>query len=359
MSTELVTLQNELMIERQRNEIMQLKFNLQKLQAEKTSRLEDSLFSPALFPHYQKVAETLAKSNVIPFAYKAKPEDIFVAMAMGYQLGFPVEQSLQDIAVINGRPCLWGDGLMALVLNHPECERIDEKPLIKDGQVVGYTCTVLRKGHEPHQKSFTMQDAQQAGLWGKKSSNGTPSPWCLYPERMMQMRARSLALRDKFADALRGLRIAEVEQDDDSIIDGEVIDQPTNDSTMTSQTDRVKARLKQARKGNEKTVNEPIESNDVDSSALDDSKNTEETSEGADNKPLGETGTTKNPVHYTGKDDEPISDEQLDEISTILQDKKFTEERKQKALKYFNVNELEELSDAQARLFLLQLGKLK
>ncbi len=358
MSNELVALKNELMIERQRNEIMELKFNLQKLQAEKTSRLEDSLFSPALFPHYQKVAETLAKSNVIPFAYKSKPEDIFVAMAMGYQLGFPVEQSLQDIAVINGRPCLWGDGLMALVLNHPDCERINETPIIRDGHVVGYTCTVFRKGHEPHQKSFTMEDAQQAGLWGKKSHNGMPSPWCLYPERMMQMRARSLALRDKFADALRGLRIAEVEQDD-SVIDGEVIDQPINDSPITSQTERVKARLKQARKGNEKTVNEPIESDNGANSSVDDSENTQETSEDKDNKPMDEAGTSKNSIHNTGKDDEPISDEQLDEISTILKDKKFTEERKQKALKYFNVKELEELSDAQARLFLLQLGKLK
>ena len=87
---------------------MDLKFQLEKIQAKKASRLEDSLFSPMLFPHYQKVAETLSKSGVIPNAYRGKPEDVFVAIAMGYQLGFPVEQSLQDIAVINGRPCLWG-----------------------------------------------------------------------------------------------------------------------------------------------------------------------------------------------------------------------------------------------------------
>jgi len=138
MSNELAVLQNELTVARQQNEIMQLRFELQKAQAQKTSRLEDSLFAPALYPHYQKVAETLAKSSVIPTIYRNKPEDIFVAMAMGYQLGFPVEQSLQDIAVINGRPCLWGDGLLSLALNDPECQSIKEDPLRNPkGEVIG------------------------------------------------------------------------------------------------------------------------------------------------------------------------------------------------------------------------------
>src|ERR1700685_1745808 len=108
MSTELVELKQELMIARQHSEILELKYKLQKTQAEKSSRLEDSLLAPNLYEHYQKVALMLSKSGIIPNAYKGKPEDVFVAMAMGYQLGFPIEQSLQDIAVINGRPCLWG-----------------------------------------------------------------------------------------------------------------------------------------------------------------------------------------------------------------------------------------------------------
>jgi hypothetical protein len=37
--------------------------------------------------------------------------------------------------------------------------------------------------------------------------------------------------------------------------------------------------------------------------------------------------------------------------------KEFGEERKSKALSYYKVSSLEELTDAQARLFLLQLGK--
>jgi hypothetical protein len=327
MSSELATVQHELRIARQDAEIMKLKFELQKVQAEKASRLEDSLFAPALFPHYQKVAETLAKSSVIPTSYRNKPEDVFVAMAMGYQLGFPVEQSLQDIAVINGRPCLWGDGLLSLVLNHPECQDIKEEPIYNGKTVVGYACTVIRRGHEPHTKSFSMPDAERAGLLKKGGV------WNAYPERMLQMRARSLALRDKFADALRGLRIAEVEQDDTTVIDAEVIDISKN--------------IKQVQK-----LKDILQSNNSQGKELNAGVGYELS--GAEISDKNQENIT---VHNTGKDDEPISPDQLDEIECLLEIKGFDANRRKKALDYFKVNALEDLTQAQAVVFLLQLGR--
>lgn len=318
MSTELALLQNELTLAKQQNEIMSLRFELQQLQAQKSSRLEDSLFAPALYIHYQKVAETLSKSSVIPTIYRGKPEDIFVAMAMGYQLGFPVEQSLQDIAVINGRPCLWGDGLLSLCLNHPDCLSIKEEAIRnpKDDMVIGYQCTVTRRGHDPHTKQFTLQDAQVAGLL----SRGTV--WKSYPERMLQMRARSLALRDKFADALRGLRIAEIQDDDDkNIIEADYTETPKG----TTQTEKLNTILKSNQIINEET---------------------------------GEITEEPKVVHNPGRDDILINPEQIDEISSLMQEKGFDEERIGKALAYHKVTQLEQLTDAQARLFLLQLEKV-
>ncbi len=299
MNTDVVVLQNELTIAKLQNEILELKYKLQKTQAEKTSRLEDSLFSPALFPHYQKVAETLSKSSVVPTPYRHKPEDIFVAMAMGYQLGFPVEQSLQDIAVINGRPCLWGDGLLSLVLNHPECMDIKEEAIYNGKTVIGYTCTVLRKGHEPHTKVFTMQDAERAGLLKKGGV------WLAYPERMLQMRARSLALRDKFADALRGLRIAEVEEDDSTVIDAE----PVFDKAE-KQVDKLKKIL-----------------------TSESSENTEQILE------------------------DKISSQQLDNLIALMDSKDYDEERKQKVLDYFKVSSFDELTQEQFKLCTVYLLK--
>jgi hypothetical protein len=52
-----------------------------------------------------------------------------------------------------------------------------------------------------------MADAKRAGLAGKSG------PWSQYPARMLALRARGFALRNAFADALRGLVTAEEAQD--------------------------------------------------------------------------------------------------------------------------------------------------
>lgn len=323
MSNELITMQQELKIAQQKNEIMELRFQLEKVQAQKASRLEDSLFSPTLFPHYQKVAEALSKSQVIPNAYRNKPEDVFVAIAMGYQLGFPVEQSLQDIAVINGRPCLWGDGLLSLVLNHPDCKEITEEPIFTGQTVTGFSCTVSRKGHAPHTQTFTIQDADRAGLLKKGGV------WSAYPARMLQMRARSLALRDKFADALRGLRIAEIETDDSNIIDVDV----STENTSKTQTEKLKRLLKSGPGQTMEPQNEPY--------SIDD-KNKEKEAKNIENTDVLDGAATE---------------EQINKISFMMQEKGFDDARRKKAMDYFKVSKLEDLTFSQAKTFILQIEK--
>lgn len=327
MSNELQTIQNELTIAKQQNEIMQLRFKLEKTQAEKASRLEDSLFAPALYEHYQKVAITLSKSNVIPNIYKGKPEDIFVAMAMGYQLGFPVEQSLQDIAVINGRPCLWGDGLLSLCLNHSQCKSINENPIYQNDIIIGYECIVVRQGHEPHAQSFTLKDAERAGLLKRSQV------WQSYPTRMLQMRARALALRDKFADALRGLRIAEIEDEDSKIIDAEVV--TVNAPTQTEKLKKMIA---------SKASREPEHMENVESITIEPENDAMQSHENQEKK-----------VHNSGSDNIKADEEQLKKIKFLMERLGFDEERTKKAFGYYKIQELEDLSNAQAQLFITQL----
>jgi len=309
MEQAMISIQQELQIAKQQNEIFSLKLQLEKSQARKSSRLEDSLFSPNLFPHYQKVAETLSKSSVIPTSYKGKPEDIFVAMAMGYQLGFPVEQSLQDIAVINGRPCLWGDGLLSLALNHPECQDIKEEPIFanENKSIIGFCCTISRKGHAPHSQIFTLQDAEKAGLLKKGGV------WNSYPSRMLQMRARSLALRDKFADALRGLRIVEIEEEENSssAVEGKIIDQ------SNSQVEKLKSLIK-------------INQQDTQTKSLIENK-------------------------IENKEETLINNKK--QIEFLISG--FDHERKNKAYSYFNIDSLDDLTLEQSKIFLVQLKKTR
>ena len=54
----------------------------------------------------------------MPREFQAKPNNILVAVQWGFEIGLAPMQALQNIAVINGRPSLWGDSLLALVKGH-------------------------------------------------------------------------------------------------------------------------------------------------------------------------------------------------------------------------------------------------
>jgi RecT family len=150
--------------------------------------------------------EQIAKSDMIPANFRGKPENILLAVQWGREVGLSPLQALQNIAVINGRPSIWGDSALALVTVHPECEDIIET-VEGDGEKAVATCTVLRKGRQPLVRTFSMADAKKANLSGKAG------PWQQYPKRMLQQRARGFALRDAFPDALRGVITTEESRD--------------------------------------------------------------------------------------------------------------------------------------------------
>ena len=147
-----------------------------------------------------------------PSSMKSR-EDIAVAIMAGLEVGLKPMQALQSIAVINGRPCIWGDAALGLVMASGEVESFSER-IDGEGDKMVAICIVHRKGFkEPTEKRFSVEDAKTAKLWAKISASGKPSPWVLYPKRMLQMRARSWALRDTFPDILKGLQVHEEVQD--------------------------------------------------------------------------------------------------------------------------------------------------
>jgi len=159
---------------------------------------------PRSFGEAMEMARMLSSSDMVPKQYKAKPQDTLIAMMMGAELGLNPIQSLQNIAVINGKPSIYGDALAALVQNHPAFGGMEES---FDDAAMTASCTVWRKGGSKHTQTFNQTDAQKAGLWGKAG------PWTQYAKRMLQMRARGFALRGQFADALAGLITREEAED--------------------------------------------------------------------------------------------------------------------------------------------------
>jgi hypothetical protein len=149
-------------------------------------------------------SKMIARTSFCPKDFRGKPEDVFCAILHGIEIGFSPMQALQSIAVINGKPSIYGDGLIALCQSFAECEDIQET---FDDETITATCVVKRKGRSPVVSVWNAEKAKKAGLWGRGG------PWTQYPERMLQMRARGFALRDAFADRLKGIITAEEARD--------------------------------------------------------------------------------------------------------------------------------------------------
>lgn len=164
-------------------------------------------FAPATLTEAIQFSDMLASSSMVPKAYQGKPQDILVCVQWGYEMGLAPMQALQNIAVINGKPSVYGDAAMALVQASSVCEDVEEYFENEGTPNPVAVCVAKRKGRKPVTAKFSVEDAKRAGLWGKGG------PWSAYPKRMMQMRARGFALRDAFPDVLKGLITAEEAQD--------------------------------------------------------------------------------------------------------------------------------------------------
>ena len=161
----------------------------------------------ATFDDAFRFAKMVASSDFAPKDFRGKPESCLLAIQHGSEVGLSPMQSLQSIAVINGRPTIWGDAALALVQSSPACEYVREY-IDGEGDKAVAVCEVKRRGYPaPTEAHFSMADAKRAGLAGKSG------PWSQYPARMLALRARGFALRNAFADALRGLVTAEEAQD--------------------------------------------------------------------------------------------------------------------------------------------------
>ncbi len=149
-------------------------------------------------------AEAMSTTQFIPKAFIGKKNDVMACIMFGQEIGLGPMAALQNIAVINGTPSIYGDGMLAIVKAHPDFEDIKE---VYSEEDESYTCTVKRKNQSEVIQVFSKKDAIQASLWEKTG------PWTSYPKRMLMFRARSWALRDAFPDVLKGLLQAEEAQD--------------------------------------------------------------------------------------------------------------------------------------------------
>ncbi len=159
---------------------------------------------PQNFGELERLATILCKSDIVPKDLQGKAANVLLVLMYGNEIGITPAQALQNVMVVNGRPSLWGDAVMALCIASPFYE--DSKDEFNE-QTMTATFRVKRKGKDWVVRTFSMKDAITAKLDKKQG------PWQEYPKRMLFHRARSWALRDTFPDALKGINYFEEARD--------------------------------------------------------------------------------------------------------------------------------------------------
>ena len=144
---------------------------------------------------------------------------VLAAWNFAAQLGLPPQPSLRHVAVIEGIPQLFGDLPLSLAQAHKDylwheefCIDPEYKPICfenknLDAPIFGGVCIIKRKGMRNEKSfAFTVKDMEKAGL-SRRAKPGMP--WHSYDQVMYVRRARAMALKAHFADALCGAGIAE------------------------------------------------------------------------------------------------------------------------------------------------------
>ena len=159
-------------------------------------------FVPRDSEQLMRLADVLSRSgDMVPKSYQGNPAAITAAIMRGMEVGLAPMQALSHIAVVNGRPVVWGDAIPALIQRAGHHLDVEYEG---SGDALTAVATLTR-GDTGRQviRRFSLADAKRAALLGKQG------PWQQYPQRMIAHRARTWAARDGAADALMGMQVAE------------------------------------------------------------------------------------------------------------------------------------------------------
>ncbi len=152
------------------------------------------VFAPRTMAEAWKLAQTFHASGLLPRGI-ASPEAAFTIIATGAELGLSPMASLRSIHVIEGKPVLSAALIAGIVQRRPDlCEGF---ALVESSDTIA-TYETTRRGQAPVRMSFTIEQAQRAGLTGKDI-------WRKYPHAMLRARASAELARAVYPDVVGGL----------------------------------------------------------------------------------------------------------------------------------------------------------
>jgi hypothetical protein len=183
---------------------------------------------PQTFEETMRISRAVCASGLAPSALigKLTGDDaaaaVAVAIMSGAELGMKPMVSLRAFTVINGKPALYGDGLINVVRMSGRVAYLRTGCDVIDGKLVGFCEAKRSDTGEDKRVEFSQDDAMRARLWDDRATvkkqvweNGSKiwkdnvpndAPWYRFPKRMLAWRAAGYCLRELFGDVLGGIR---------------------------------------------------------------------------------------------------------------------------------------------------------
>lgn len=193
-----------------------------------------------LYNNALKMAESLAKSDLIPDNYKGKPESCLIAIDVARQIGSRSPLFvMQNLFVVKGKPSWSGQYCDAIVRANFKKVKVD---LSGEGDERGCKVTAYDENDNFCEGTrITIKMAKQEGWFSK-----TGSKWQTMPDLMLQYRAFAFFARIHCPDKLLGIHdefenvdITKIEQRADNpfeeVIDAEVVQEPEQTETQTTE----------------------------------------------------------------------------------------------------------------------------
>lgn len=153
---------------------------------------------PQTLAELRDFAKTCAESG---FFGAVNPQQALVIAMAGRDLGFSYTQALRAFHVLKGKPTLSADGMVAACLARGVCAYFRPVEVTETSA----TWETQRNGCDPVRYTFTMADAERAGLLSDMYRR--------HPKRMLSARCKAYLARDVYPEVLMGL-VTEDEADE-------------------------------------------------------------------------------------------------------------------------------------------------
>lgn len=156
-----------------------------------------------------KIANQLAKSDIIPDNYKGKPQNVIIAVGLANQMGLPPFTVMQNLSIIRGKTSWNGSFCKTLIERTGRFKNLELNYTGKKGED-SYGCYLsavrISDGKVINGPEVTMKMAKDEGWTSNKK-------WLTLTELMLAYRCQSFFCRIYCPEAMNGIYTSEEVED--------------------------------------------------------------------------------------------------------------------------------------------------